>query len=232
MIQRYTCIPTSEYDVLIVTNGTINQVESKLIEINEKTNNEIPLHSNFSYVETFNDLLKTLKQHYVRNTKLASSDDNPVSDNEAKFNGKVLFMFFNGVEFVQSILSDLIDHYHSVIANYYSDCKSHLKSKKPYEVITNAYFYFDSTISMTPTTLPSAILNDAYLFNTMLTIANDILKKISFMVVRIRGIFIDDIQLAGEKVYPLHCLMRNFPNVERIELTSFSSILMNDMIVL
>lgn len=218
--------------MLIVTNGTIHQVESKLIEINEKTNNEIPLHSNFTYIDTFNDLLKTLKRHYDRNKKLVSSDDNPATDHEAKFNGKVLFMFFNGVDFIQTILSDLIDHHHSVIANYYSDSNAHLKTKNPYELITNAYFYFDSTISMTPNTLPSAILNDSYLFKTILTIANDILKKMSFMMVRIRGIFIDDIQLSGEKVYPLHCLMRNFPNVERIELTSFSSILMNDMIVL
>ncbi|ODV69159.1 hypothetical protein HYPBUDRAFT_104733 [Hyphopichia burtonii NRRL Y-1933] len=208
MIQRYTCVPTSEYDVAIVTNGTIEQIESKLIEINEKTNNEIPLHSNFTYLDNFKELLDFLKQHTTKN-----------NIDEIKFKGKVVFMFFNGVEFIQDILSDLIDYSIQVANN------------SNHQNLSNAYFYFDSTISFTSNTTPTDLLNDANLFNTMVTIANDILKKINFMVDRIRGIFIDDIQLAGEKVYPLHCIMRNFPNVERIELTSFSSLLMNDMIV-
>lgn len=221
MIQRYTCVPTSEYDVAIVTNGTIEQIESKLIEINEKTNNEIPLHSNFTYLDNFKELLDFLKQHTTKNSKLVSNDSNnhhPDID-EIKFKGKVVFMFFNGVEFIQDILSDLIDYSIQVANN------------SNHQNLSNAYFYFDSTISFTSNTTPTDLLNDANLFNTMVTIANDILKKINFMVDRIRGIFIDDIQLAGEKVYPLHCIMRNFPNVERIELTSFSSLLMNDMIV-
>lgn len=223
MIQRYTCFPTSEKDVLVVTNGTVSQIESKLIEINEKTENEIPFHSNFTYLKDFNELMINLRDHHNRNVNLVSSTNQDKSYDERNFNGKVVFMFFNGVEFIQNIISDLIDH--SRLVSYNG------KSIKSYETLKNAYFYFDSTISITQDATPSAMVNDANLFNTIVTIANDILKKIYFMVERVRVIFIDDMQLSGEKVHPLHCLIRNFPIIERIELNSFASILMNDMII-
>lgn len=211
MIQRYTCVPTSEYDVLVVTNGTVSQVELKLITINEKTNNEIPLNSNFTYLEDFPELLRTLKDKFG---KVAKAQESGSSDD--RFRGKVVFMFFNGVEYIQSLLSDLIDY---------------SASAKHWLLVANAYFYFDSLILFTPKTTPSDMVNDLFLFNTIVSIANDVLKKSSFMTERIRGLFIDDIQLAGEKVYPLHLLMRNFPHVERIELTSFAAVLMTDMVL-
>lgn len=202
MIQRYTCVPTFEYDVLIVTNGTPAQVEASLDDINAQTNNELPLTANVTYLDTFPQLVEYLNKH----------------NGGVNFSGKVLFMFFNGLAYIQDVLLDLIDHYHQV----------EFGRKASGERLSNAYFYFDSSILMLSRFSP---IEDSHEFNTIVTIANDILKKISFMVGRIRGVFIDDLPLAGEKVYPLHCLMRNFPHVERIELSSHSLVLMPDLIV-
>lgn len=202
MIQRYTCVPTFEYDVLIVTNGTPAQVEASLCDINSQTDNELPLTANVTYLDTFADLVEYLNSH--------NSGHN--------FSGKVLFMFFNGLAYIQDVLLDLIDHYHQV----------EFRNKVPGGRLSNAYFYFDSSILILSRFSPN---EDSHEFNTIVTIANDILKKISFMVGRIRGVFIDDLPLAGEKGYPLHCLMRNFPHVERIELSSHSLVFMPDLIV-
>ncbi|KAK6464217.1 hypothetical protein DFJ63DRAFT_333795 [Scheffersomyces coipomensis] len=252
MIQKFTCVPKSDYEVIIVSNGTINQVESKLIEINEHTNNEIPFNSSITYLDNFNQLITHLNKNFPNKV----------------FNGKVLFMFFNGLTYIQNFLSDLIDHYNKctilnvqhhhqqqqqqietddeLLAKYfqfdnYTNTNKLYKSHPVFEKIENVYFYFDSSVSIDTTTSSSPYdflinsnynpSNDTNPFNTVVTIANDILKKMSFMIGRIRGLYIDDFQLNNEKIIPLHCLMRNFPNVERIELSSYTQLLMKDMIL-
>ncbi|EAZ63536.1 hypothetical protein PICST_38374 [Scheffersomyces stipitis CBS 6054] len=186
MIQKFTCVPRSDYNVIIVSNGTVNQIESKLIEINEHSNNEIPVNAQITYLDNFRHLVKHLNRLPGKT-----------------FNGKVLFMFFNGMSYIQDILSDLIDHYN----------KCTLFNSLP-------YFKYEHSDPA-----------DTNQFNTIMTIANDILKKMSFMTGRIRGLYIDDYELNGEKVYPLQRLMRNFPSVERIELSSYAQLFMNDMIL-
>ncbi|KAK6454922.1 uncharacterized protein RJT20DRAFT_53385 [Scheffersomyces xylosifermentans] len=232
MIQKFTCVPKSDYEVIIVSNGTINQIESKLIEINEHTNNEIPMNSHITYLDNFKQLVKHLDKNVPGKV----------------FNGKVLFMFFNGLTFIQDFLSDLIDHYNKCTLfnaipyfkyNQYENHKKAIKENPFFERIENVYFYFDSSVAISyGSNSPYDFLLPSYgekpdtnQFNTIMTIANDILKKMSFMVGRIRGLYIDDFQLNGDKVYPLHCLMRNFPNVERVELSSYTQLLMTDMIL-
>ncbi|KAK6200128.1 uncharacterized protein RJT21DRAFT_114559 [Scheffersomyces amazonensis] len=233
MIQKFTCVPRTDYEVIIVSNGTIDQVESKLIEINEHTNNEIPLNSNITYLDNFSQLIQHLNRNVPGNI----------------FNGKVLFMFFNGLYYIQDFLSDLIDHYNTktilnseyLAFNKYQNKKKIINKDPEFERIENVYFYFDSSVSIdtTTTSSPYAFLvqsnytpaSDKNPFNTVVTIANDILKKMSFMIGRIRGLYIDDFQLSNDKVVPLHSLMRNFPSVERIELSSYTQLLMKDMIL-
>ncbi|KAG2735015.1 hypothetical protein G9P44_001229 [Scheffersomyces stipitis] len=231
MIQKFTCVPRSDYNVIIVSNGTVNQIESKLIEINEHSNNEIPVNAQITYLDNFRHLVKHLNRLPGKT-----------------FNGKVLFMFFNGMSYIQDILSDLIDHYNKCTLfnslpyfkyEQYSTQKKVLKENPFFERIENVYYYFDSSVAVnnTPSSPYDFLFHnssdpaDTNQFNTIMTIANDILKKMSFMTGRIRGLYIDDYELNGEKVYPLQRLMRNFPSVERIELSSYAQLFMNDMIL-
>lgn len=229
MIQKFTCVPKTDYDVLIVTNGTVSQVESKLDEINRRTNDEIPSTACITYLDNFSQLLSYLDKH------------NKV------FQGKVLFMFFNGLEYIQDFISDLIDHFNrcSIFCNPYIQNDAGIKHHKgmhAIERLENAYFYFDSSVSdikevdydydfhfSYPYNLSESSENLKSQFNSVITIINDVLKKISFMTDRIRGVYIDDVDLPGEKVYPLRCLIRNFPQVESINLTSHNQLLMNDL---
>lgn len=217
MIQKYTCVPVAEYDVLIVTNGSVCQVERALIQLNELADNEVPLTSNIIYLDSFKDMI----QHLNMNEKVE------LVTRSICFEGKVVFMFFNGVEYIQNFLCEIIDHYNIMMNNLTSD-----QNCFKYEKLCNLYFYFDASIAtdMEKAT-PASLFEDSHQFNTIVTIANDILKKINFMVYRIRGVFLDDIQLSGERVYPLHSLLRNFPNVERVELSSNAPIYMRDLIV-
>lgn len=203
MIQKYTCVPATEYDVLIVTNGTVTQVERALHQLNEKIDNEVPLNSNIVYLDSFNDLIT-----YLNMTEEVDAYSRLVS-----FKGKTVFMFFNGVEYIQTFLSEIIDHYNSVLLN-----ASQNFSKFKCEKLYNSYFYFDSTIATDLQLATSqCAYNRAHQFNTLVCIANDILKKMNFMLCRIRGVFLDDTQLQGETTHSVHGLLRNFPNLERIE---------------
>lgn len=232
MIQRFTCVPTYLYDILIVTNGSAELVESKLPQVNDKLGNQLPKQYRPVYINSFNELIV-----YLENYK---------QDNEnIPFNGKIFFMFFNGVTFIQNVLIEAIDYYQR-----YSFCKSNL----PIEMLSglagssidgssldgssldgsssfpmlnqlqDCYFYFDASIFG----YNGSFYDDS--FNSLVTIINDILKKTVFMIRNIKGIVIDDINLKGEKIYPIHCLLRNYPRIERIELSSDSSLLMNHLI--
>lgn len=189
MIQKYTCVPVSEYEVLVVSNGSVAQVDRALGEINAKTENAIPASAHVVYFETLSDVMVHLAL-------------------DGAFAGKVVFMFFNGVEYVQQFLSEMIDHYH--------------RSQKRSATFANAYFYLDASVASD---------GDAGLFAALVNIANDILKKSSFLLRRIRGVYLDDMPLLGERTYCLRGLVRNFPTVERIELSGSAPVQMNYLVV-
>lgn len=216
MIQKYTCVPVAEYDVLIITNGTVAQVEDALEVLNEQTN-EVPFTSNVVYLDSFKDLI----QHLDMNEKM------DLLTRSICFKGKVVFMFFNGLEYIQTFLCEIIDHYNALMQNLASNTASF-----KYQQLYNVYFYFGASVAQdSGLDAHLSIFQDSHQFNTIVSIANDILKKIDFMVYRIRGVYLDDGQLSGERVYPLHSLLRNFPNVERVELTSSPPFLMKGLIV-
>lgn len=219
MMQKYTCVPICDYEVLIVTNGTVSQVEGKLTKLNEQNNDEIPLNSSITYLKTFKELVEYLSFY---------KDSN---NDEVKYTGKIVFMFFNGLEFVQDILCDAIDHSHKCTATRDIPFDYHMRSmidkahdyndkSQSVEVMQNTYFYYDSTV-----------MSDDADFNMVVSIVKDILKKTDFMVGRIRGVYIDDEHLEGEKAFAVSNLLRNYPNIETLQLTSRKTIMMKDLIV-
>mmetsp|Transcript_1181 Transcript_1181/g.1305 ORF Transcript_1181/g.1305 Transcript_1181/m.1305 type:complete len:221 (+) Transcript_1181:178-840(+) len=220
MMQKYTCVPICDYEVLIVTNGTVSQVEGKLSKLNEQNNDEIPLNSSITYLKTFKELIEYLSFY-------KDSDNN----NKVTYAGKIVFMFFNGLEFVQDILCDAIDHSHKCSATRDIPLDYHMRSmidrvhdysdkSQSVEVLQNAYFYFDSTV-----------MSDDSDFNMIVSIVKDILKKTNFMVGRIRGVYIDDEYLKGEKAFAVNNLLRNYPNIETLNLSSKKTIMMKNLIV-
>lgn len=216
MIQKYTCVPVAEYDVLIVTNGTVCQVEQALVQLNERTDNEIPLTSSIVYLDSFKDLVA----HLAMNEKME------LASTTVNFKGKTVFMFFNGLDYILNFLCEVIDHYSTLVAGITCDFR-----KARYDVLYNSYYYFDSSVvaNLSPD-FSSNSISDLQ-FTYFVSIANDILKKMSFMLHRIRGVFLDDVELVGERVYGLQALLRNFPNLERVELSSDMPLLMTDLIV-
>lgn len=225
MIQRFTCVPTYEYDVLILTNGSVEQVEAKLKTIDNQLDHALPEHYRLTYLNSFEDLVV-----YLDNFKQDK-------DKEVEFNGKIFFMFFNGLGFIQDILSDAIDYYQKCLlkkSNYHFELMYKLEylnfdlnrydSYQPYNKLNNCYFYFDSTI------FDENEVQFSDSFNYLVTIVNDVLKKVNFMIGNIKGIVIDDAELHGEKIFPIHCLLRNYPRIERIELSSDCSLSMDLMV--
>jgi hypothetical protein len=221
MIQKFICVPRSDYDVLIVTNGTIDQIESLVKKINIISNQEISPNSEITYLDDFKLLVKYVDQYQAGKSACA----------EAGFSGKVLFMFFNGLEYIQHFLLDIIDYYNRSLYTFgsynYSQFESNHKSAKEssFAKLENAYFYFDSSITNIDFDfgLEQFMISDPMpdiTFNTMMTIANDVLKKMKFMISRVRGVYIDDVNLVGGKSVALGCMLRNFPGVERVQLAS------------
>ncbi|RLV96365.1 hypothetical protein JA1_000330 [Spathaspora sp. JA1] len=217
MIQKFTCVPKSDYDVVIISNGTEAQISAKVSQINNHlSNNEIPVNSRVTYLSNFKSLIAHLHTHTA----------------DQRFKGKVVFMFFNGLEFVQDIIGDVIDHYSRFMHMSYQ------KKKLIEEKLENVYFYFDSSISeesVKPADPYDILLYKQfqsydYHFNTLATIANDIIKKMDFMLGRIRGVYIDDLNLQGDRTVPIQQIHRNYPKVERIDLSSYSMSMRNDMI--
>lgn len=205
-------MPVAEYDVLIVTNGTVDQVEQGLVQLNQRTSNEIPLNANIVYLDSFKDLVDHLEMNHER-------ENFPTYT----FNGKTVFMFFNGLEYIQNFLSEVIDYYSTAVHGRYRTFR-----KLRHERLTNSYFYFDSSVAsdfrMTD------LLKSPFQFNYIVTVANDILKKLSFMLHRIRGVYLDDFLLDGERKYALRGLLRNFPNLERVELSSQEQVSMRELV--
>lgn len=222
MIQRFTCIPAEQYEALVVTNGSVQQVESCICKINDQCRDFDKCK--IVYFDNLNDLLCHL-----------------LLNDLTTYHGKVLFMFFNGLEYVQETLSDLIDNYNdrfqltsipfnyslTLIAKAGKDARgAAMKSaaNSCMEHLDNAYFYFDNSV------IEQDESSNA-LFLSIVCIAQDIIKKSTHLIGRIRGLFLDDKNLAGERVYPLHSLLRNFPAIERVELTSEASRAFNDLVL-
>lgn len=240
-------MPKTDYDVLIITNGTAVQVEDRLKDINNQTGNDIPDNASLTYLDSFPELIDYLSMHF---------------GTQRQFDGKVVFMFFEGIEFIQQFLNDVIDYYNTCtmgppltpesyfyntytcgrqpsysegrdppsptyISPYSKKSSSHrqlwLDSTTCFTMLSNCYYYFDKSIS-------KDFDNSECPFNTVCIFANDILKKMNFMVGRIRCLFIDDENLTGGKIYPLQHLMINFPRIEKLELKSYQEFMFKDMV--
>lgn len=214
MIQKFTCVPKSDYDVIVVSNGTINQIESKLIEINQHSNNTIPLNSKITYLDNFNSLVHHL---YEKNIK--------------SFPGKIVFMFFNGLEYIQDLIGDLIDHYSKcfLLANF-SDSES-------MKQLENVYLYFDTSILMANTSTSSYVYSNQEDYDiqldTIATFANDVVKKMHFIIGKIRGVYIDDIKLDGNgfKYYKSPDKKKTCQVAGNVDMSCFSQLIMSDMIL-
>ncbi|SGZ57448.1 CIC11C00000005212 [Sungouiella intermedia] len=215
MIQKYTCVPVDEYDVLIVTNGAVHQVEQALHQLNERTDNDIPLNATIVYLDSFEDLVTHLR---ITNMETISPTTN--------FKGKTVFMFFNGLEYIQNFICEVIDYYGSLVMGFTPDFH-----KARLSILNNSYYYFDSSVATDLGMEPTSMLSDSVQFNYIVTIVNDILKKMSFMLHRIRGVYLDDIQFNGERLYPLQALLRNFPNLERVDLASEAEVCFREIVV-
>ncbi|EGV63452.1 hypothetical protein CANTEDRAFT_107031 [Yamadazyma tenuis ATCC 10573] len=202
MIQRFTCMPTSEYDVLVLTNGSVSQVENKLQDMNEQLDNALPKHYRLRYLNSFADLVQFVDDFKADTHK------------QVDFAGKIFLMFFDGLEFIQNVLSDAIDYYQRCLMR---------KANFDFDAI-NCYFYFDSSI------FDFGDLDFENGFNHLITIVSDVLKKMNFMVGNIKGIVLDDFDLKGEKIFPIHCLLRSYPRIERIELASDAAVVMRGLL--
>lgn len=203
MIQRYTCVPVTEYDVHVITNGSVEQVEEALDKINSQAENEIPLTAPITYFETFEEM-----------TRFLDMDERP---DAAQFRGKTVFMFFNGVDYILAFLSQVLDHSRK------HGSGPRVAAQKKCRAPTNTYFYFDHTV------LPSLLQDDQGQWMTMVLIASDILKKLGSVVGRIRGLFLDDQAMPGDRTYAILALLRNFPTVERVGLLSETPVALNGL---
>ncbi len=170
MIQKFTCVPATDYDVIVVSNGTESQIKSRVTTA------------------------KTARITYLHDLPSLSSYLSEVPN----FTGKIIFMFFDGVQYIQDFICDAIDLY----------------GKTPFSLIQNAYFYFDK---LDPVNLDLQ-------FNTVAVIVHDVLKKSNYMLDRIRGVYIDDLLLVGDRSIPMKRLICNFPNVEKFVLQSNAKI--------
>ncbi|CAI5759308.1 unnamed protein product [Candida verbasci] len=206
MIQKFTCVPKSNYDITIISNGTISQIQSKLLEI--QFDIEINQCSNITYLNSISNLIGFLKS---KNDGVnGSNGSNGVNGSNGSngvngiYYGKFIFMFFNNMEYIQKFLIECIDYYH----------------KEKLGKLDNVYFYFDSSV----------IDTEDFPFVTIVNIINDIIKKVNFLVNNIKNVFIDDLQFDGERRICIQYLIRNYPNIEKVNLSSHSNLLMNDMI--
>lgn len=201
--------------MIIVTNGSHEQVERTLVLLNERTSNLVPMHTNVVFLHSFTDLVNHLDRQ--------STTGEPVN----YYNATTVFMFFNGVDFIQKFLCQAIDYENHLLASMARDMDKFSLTK-----LSNSYFYFDGSISVDYGRVsPASFLRDGHQFNALMSVANDIMKKTSFMLCRVRGILIDDIRADGERVYALSRFVQNLPYVERVELASASPILMTHMLI-
>lgn len=215
IMKRFTCVPKTDEEVVIVTNGDHEQVERTLVLLNERTSNLIPMHTSIRYLRSLNDLVSYLDRQ--------PTTGEPVN----YYDGATVFMFFDGVEFIQRFLCQAIDYENLLLVSMARDMDNFSFTK-----IRNSYFYFDSSISIDYNRVsPATFLSDSYQFNALMAVANDIMKKSSFMLCRVRGILIDDIRADGERVYALSRFVKNLPYVDRVELASASPILMTNMLI-
>lgn len=193
MTRMFTCFPPSDYDVIIVSNGTDSQIQEKLAIVNSLSS-VMQEGANITFKKSLKDLIFYLDLYKNEG-------------NRTIFEGKIIFMFFNGLDFIQDTLCELIDEYSNRLMPQYSLNEPFCSYQEESEILRNTFFYFDSSIN------PGSVI-------TMINIASDVLKKSLFLVGRIRGLYIDDINLVGSKLFALNKLQMAYPTIENIKLTS------------
>lgn len=197
MIQKFTCVPITDYDVTVVSDGTRDQINAKLSQIKDINSARIPKNSHITYLPDFPSLC-----HHLDDISILKM-----------YNGKVYFMFFNSLEFVQEFIWDVLETYGQSIFN----------SSLPHQIqLKNAYFYFGlvqelELLNPFITNYTKRIVDD---FNTVAMMVSDVLNKMGYMLGGVKAVYIDDIQLVGERSIALKKLMRNYPKVEKFELAS------------
>ncbi|EER35604.1 conserved hypothetical protein [Candida tropicalis MYA-3404] len=197
MIQKFTCVPITDYDVIVVSDGTKDQINSKLSQIKDLTNKRIPKNSHITYLPNFTSLCQYLA-------------DNSSSKS---YNGKVYFMFFNGLDYIQEFIWDVLQTYGQSIFD----------STQPHPVqLKNTYFYFG--LKQESELLDPFIMNYSKRniddFNTVAMMVSDVLNKMGYMLGGVKAVYIDDLQLVGERSIAMKKLINNYPKVERFELAS------------
>lgn len=154
------------YELVVVSNGTTHEVNRKLQELNFGVTNVLHLHD-----------LPQLLDHFATNRI-------------QRYNGPVLFLFFDNLTYISQFLYSLLNCQSSVVLN-------------------NVSYYFDALVD--------SDLNPIE-FNQLLTIINSLVGKMD-MVKHVDCIYINDLGLHGTDV-SLGYFVRNCPKVSRVELAS------------
>ncbi|RCK59565.1 hypothetical protein Cantr_07387 [Candida viswanathii] len=197
MIQKFTCVPITDYDVIVVSDGTRDQIDAKLSQIKDISNKHIPKNSHVTYLSDFPSLT-----HHLSSTGSRKS-----------YNGRVYFMFFNGLDYIQEFIWDVLETYGQSIFD----------SRQPRPVqLKNAYFYFGlvQELELLDPFVLSYKKRSVDDFNTVAVMVSDVLKKMGDMLGGVKAVYIDDVQLVGERSIALKQLIRNYPKVEKFELAT------------
>lgn len=178
-------------DLLILTNGSVLQVENKLEDINQQLDFAFPKSYSVVYVSSIVELAVLSTQGHFT----------------------VLFMFFNGLEYVRKVINDCIDYI--PIVNSMPAGKAQ---------VCDCYFYFDSLVVEYEVPISNKVPIESVDFTTasfdhMISVVSDVLKKLGGLVSRVKGIVLDDMNLTGEKIFAVNWLLKHHV-IERVELSS------------
>lgn len=186
--------------VVVVSNGSVDQVENALKEFSV-SHGRIAMVSEIVHLYSFPELICFLERTEEKKSA------------QIAFEGEVVFMFFKGLNFIQDLTCDVMDFQRTLPGDWAT------RTYQAYR-LCKVYFYFDATVVDFPGERSGNSFEDSHQFNSIMTIATDVIRKLCFMMQRIGGVFLDDRNLSGGKAIALRHFLRNFPNVEKLDLWS------------
>lgn len=194
-----------EAETLIVSNGTKCQTQLNLNKIIESTYSDTFIMATRPRICTYKQWISLLR----RMKREAKIIDPPVLSNE------VIFMFSNEAESIGELLYELKSLCSAVVTDTKDGRPEHGQPELHYE----ALFCFVSSLARCPGP-QAANSGESPQFLLMLTMAHDIIEGLAPVLHRIKGVYLDDRGLLGNREIPLVRFVRNFPRIENIVLTS------------
>lgn len=193
-------ITGTDRSILLVTNGSEERIATAFKNIYHQTEEELSKIVNVTRIDTFRELMEQL---------MTSGHE---SHKPTPFEREVLFMFFDDIEFVEEFVCDIMEF-----------CLFHVgkMSTEASNPMCNAHLYFDATLARQVCDDYTRHGSDnSNQFSSIVSLAHNLIQKLAFMLHRIRVVYFDDENLRGSRSIPLHGLLRNFPNIEHVELWS------------